>query len=285
MKTLIADSGRTKTDWCLAEGGQAIARATTQGINPIHQSDEQIGKILNDELDDDFLRQARGVGGVCYYGAGALPSVAPRLRRMLTATFLTADAAPQCVMVEGDLLGAARALFGVEEGIACILGTGSNSGLYDGTRLVMNTPPLGYILGDEGSGAVMGRNFLGTLCKGLFPTSLAEEYHRQTGLGTADIIQRVYREPLPNRFLAQTTRFIHQHLDDSVIRQFVVDNFRAFFRRNLVQYHRHDLPVRAIGSVAYYFREQLAFAAAKEGFAIDRVEKSPMEGLISYHNF
>ena len=285
MKILIADSGSTKTDWCLAEGGQAIASATTQGINPIHQSDEQIEKILNEELDADFLSQAEGVGGVYYYGAGALPSVAPRLQRMLTATFFPAGAHQKPVMVESDLLGAARALFGVEEGIACILGTGSNSGLYDGHRLVMNTPPLGYILGDEGSGAVMGRNFLGTLCKGLFPTHLAEEYHRQTGLSTADIIQRVYREPLPNRFLAQTTRFIHEHLDSADVQQFVVHNFRAFFRRNLTQYHRPDLPVRAIGSVAYYFSEQLVFAAAEEGFAIDKVAKSPMQGLISYYNF
>ena len=187
------------------------------------------------------------------------------------------------VTVSGDLLGAARALFGAEEGIACILGTGSNSGLYDGSQLVKNTPPLGYILGDEGSGAVMGRLFLGSLCKGLLPQGLYEEYQRQTGLDMAAIIQKVYREPLPNRFLAQTTRFIHQHLEEDAVCKLVVDNFRAFFRRNLVQYGRRDLPVRAIGSVAYYFREQFVCAAEKEGFAVDRVEQSPMKGLVAFH--
>ena len=286
MRILIADSGSTKTDWCLAEGGKAIATATTQGINPIHQTDSQIGQILDSELDATFLSQADGVGELHYYGAGALPTVAAKLQSLLARRFFahrpTDSHAP--VWVAGDLLGAARALFGRHEGIACILGTGSNSGLYDGAQLVMNTPPLGYILGDEGSGAVMGRHFLGSLCKGLLPGSLAEAYHRQTGLTTPDIIQRVYREPLPNRFLAQTTRFIHQHLDYPEVEKFVVAQFRTFFQRNLVQYQRVDLPVRAIGSVAFYFSAQLAKAAQAEGFVVDKVEKSPMQGLISYHN-
>ncbi len=287
MRILIADSGSTKTDWCLAENGHAIATAVTQGINPVHQSEEQVRQILDEELDDAFREQAATAARICYYGAGALPSIAPRLQRLLSASFFhTSDpvADDERVMVAGDLLGAARALFGVEEGIACILGTGSNSGLYDGERIVMNTPPLGYILGDEGSGAVLGRNFIGTMCKGLFPPELWEDFQNQTGLDYAAVIQRVYREPLPNRFLAQTTRFIHQYLGNEDVRRFVVDNFRAFFRRNLIQYHRPDLPVRAIGSVAYYFSEQLVRAAEEEGFAVDRIEKSPLQGLISYHS-
>ena len=271
---LIADSGSTKTDWLFAEDASKVERRQTPGINPVHMSEEEVVAVIS------ALDCPRSPHAVYFYGAGCIDPFKTKVVNALGCLFPDAD-----VSVESDLLGAARAVCGHSRGIACILGTGSNSCLFDGEKILDNTPPLGYILGDEGSGAVMGRNFLGTLCKGLFPSSLTEEYHRQTGLSTADIIQRVYREPLPNRFLAQTTRFIHQHLDDSGIRQFVVDNFRAFFRRNLVQYHRPDLPVRAIGSVAYYFCEQLAFAAAKEGFAIDRVEKSPMEGLISYHNF
>ncbi|MBO4658573.1 MAG: ATPase [Prevotella sp.] len=285
MKILIADSGSTKTDWCLADERGAITYASTQGINPVHQTDEQIACILNGELPKDFLRQANGVGQVYYYGAGALPTVAPRLERLLADAFFGEGGSceGQRVSVASDLLGAARALFGVQEGIACILGTGSNSGLYDGKRLVANTPPLGYILGDEGSGAVLGRHFLGSLCKGLLSPGLYEEFQRQTGLDTAAVIQKVYREPLPNRFLAQTTRFIHQHLQEEGVCQLVVDNFRAFFRRNLVQYGRRDLPVRVIGSVAYYFREQLVCAAEKEEFAVDGVAQTPMPGLIDYH--
>ena len=285
MKILIADSGSTKTDWCLIDEHGVVAQSSTQGINPVHQTDEQIVRILDEEFDNEFLQLVSGVGQVHYYGAGALPTVIPRLERLLSSKFIDEKSiydTPE-VTVSGDLLGAARALFGAEEGIACILGTGSNSGLYDGSQLVKNTPPLGYILGDEGSGAVMGRLFLGSLCKGLLPQGLYEEYQRQTGLDMAAIIQKVYREPLPNRFLAQTTRFIYQHLEEDAVCKLVVDNFRAFFRRNLVQYGRRDLPVRAIGSVAYYFREQFVCAAEKEGFAVDRVEQSPMEGLVAFH--
>jgi N-acetylglucosamine kinase-like BadF-type ATPase len=185
--------------------------------------------------------------------------------------------------VQGDLLGAARALCGREAGIACILGTGANSGLYDGRQVVMNTPPLGFILGDEGSGAVMGKLFLGALCKGLMPKGLLEEYLTDTKQDMADIIQHVYRQPLPNRYLAQATHFIHQHLFLDEVRRLVIDNFRAFFQRNVVQYARRDLPVRAIGSIAYHFQEQLAEAAKVEGFRLDRVEQSPMRGLVRYH--
>ena len=280
MKILIADSGSTKTDWCLVDEHGVVAQSSTQGINPVHQTDEQIVRILDEEFDNEFLQLVSGVGQVHYYGAGALPTAIPRLERLLSGKFIDGKSIydTQEVTVSGDLLGAARALFGAEEGIACILGTGSNSGLYDGNQLVKNTPPLGYILGDEGSGAVMGRLFLGSLCKGLLPQGLYEEYQRQTGLDMA-----AYREPLPNRFLAQTTRFIHQHLEEDAVCKLVVDNFRAFFHRNLVQYGRRDLPVRAIGSVAYYFREQFVCAAEKEGFAVDRVEQSPMKGLVAFH--
>jgi N-acetylglucosamine kinase-like BadF-type ATPase len=285
MKILIADSGSTKTDWCLVDEHGVVAQSSTQGINPVHQTDEQIVRILDEEFDNEFLQLVSGVGQVHYYGAGALPTAIPRLECLLSRKFIDEGSiydTPE-VTVSGDLLGAARALFGAEEGIACILGTGSNSGLYDGNQLVKNTPPLGYILGDEGSGAVMGRLFLGSLCKGLLPQGLYEEYQRQTGLDMAAIIQKVYREPLPNRFLAQTTRFIYQHLEEDAVCKLVVDNFRTFFRCNLVQYGRRDLPVRAIGSVAYYFREQFVCAAEKEGFAVDRVEQSPMEGLVAFH--
>ena len=178
--------------------------------------------------------------------------------------------------------GAARALFGHEEGIACILGTGSNSGLYDGRSIVVNTPPLGFILGDEGSGAVLGKLFVGSLCKGLMPKGLLEEYLAETQQEVADIIQAVYRQPLPNRYLAKTSRFIHSHLHVSEVRQLVIDNFRSFFQRNILQYGRNDLPVSAIGSVAWYYQDLFREAAEMDGFHVDKVMQSPMEGLLEY---
>lgn len=277
MMKIIADSGSTKTDWCLVNGEKVMLRITTQGINPYYQTDEQITTLLRDEL----LRvmgeqQAELVSALHFYGAGIRPEMRQRMQTLLTPMFSAAT-----VEVESDLLGAARALFGHEKGIACILGTGSNSGLYDGRVIVANTPPLGFILGDEGSGAVLGKLFVGSLCKGLMPKGLLEEYLTETQQEVADIIQAVYRQPFPNRYLAKTSRFIHSHLHVREVRQLVLDNFRAFFRRNLSQYARIDLPVGAVGSIAWHYQDLLGEAAQMEGFHVDKVMKSPIDGLIS----
>jgi len=273
---LIADSGSTKTDWSWVQGEKVVATATTQGINPFYQSDDDIAGILRGEL---LLNRGDGaqVSKVFFYGAGIRPEMRQRVSTVIASEIAGAD-----VEVEGDLLGAARALFGLEEGIACILGTGSNSGLYDGRRIVANTPPLGFILGDEGSGAVMGKLFVAALCKDLLPEGLKEEFLDASHLTVADIIEAVYRKPLPNRFLAQTTRFIYAHLQMTEVEQLVVDNFKAFFKRNLVQYGQ-NLKVSAVGSIAWHFREQFVCAADKEGFEVQRIAQSPMEGLVRYH--
>ncbi len=275
---LIADSGSTKTDWCLTASEAVPQRMSTQGVNPFFQTDEQICGILHDELLPQILSSSVGlISEVHFYGAGIRPEMRERMKGILNEAFPKAK-----IEVESDLLGAARALFGHGEGIACILGTGSNSGLYDGQTIIANTPPLGFILGDEGSGAVLGKLFLGSLCKGLMPNGLLEEYLAETQQEISDVIQAVYRQPLPNRYLARTSRFIHSHIHVEEVRKLVVDNFRAFFRRNIVQYGRHDLPVRAIGSVAWYYQEQLKEAAQLEGFLVDQVFQSPMEGLVRF---
>ncbi len=275
---LIADSGSTKTDWCLTASEAVSQRMSTQGVNPFFQTDEQICGILHDELLPQILSSSVGlISEVHFYGAGIRPEMRERMKGILNEAFPKAK-----IEVESDLLGAARALFGHGEGIACILGTGSNSGLYDGQTIIANTPPLGFILGDEGSGAVLGKLFLGSLCKGLMPNGLLEEYLTETQQEISDVIQAVYRQPLPNRYLARTSRFIHSHIHVEEVRKLVVDNFRAFFRRNIVQYGRHDLPVRAIGSVAWYYQEQLKEAAQLERFLVDQVLQSPMEGLVRF---
>lgn len=279
MKILIADSGSTKTDWCLIDNTDNTTQtAATQGINPFYQSDAEIENIIGTELVY-ALADAKGAEKVFFYGAGLRPEMIERMTVVLTNAL-----SAQYVEAASDLLGAARALFQSEEGIACILGTGANSGLYDGCRITANTPPLGFILGDEGSGAVLGKLFLGTLCKGLMPEGLLEEYLEETQQSVADIINAVYRKPLPNRYLAQTAKFIHRHLDIPEVEEIVTDNFRQFFRRNLMQYHRNDLPVRAIGSIAAHFEKQFKKAAKLEGFAQDIItEQSPMQGLVKFH--
>ena len=287
---LIADSGSTKTDWAIVTASSQPVVLSTQGINPIHQSREQIVQIIREEFmgpmgsspDVQKLRSGSILSpdfpyAVYFYGSGVRPEMEQLMSSLLSELF------PQASIVEAhsDLLGAARALCGRKEGIACILGTGANSCLYDGNGIVQHTPALGYILGDEGSGAVLGKHFVADLCKGLMPSGLLEEFLSETHQTVADIIGAVYRQPLPNRYLAQTSRFIHQHLHIEAVRQLVVDNFRAFFSRNLTQYGRPDLPVRAIGSVAYYYRSQLEEAAALEGYHLDQVEVSPMLGLMA----
>lgn len=275
---LIADSGSTKTDWCLVDAdGQVAATCKTQGINPFHQDDQAISAILNEELRPRL--DVSAATAIHFYGSGLRPELQERMQRLFRHTF------PQChaVETEGDLLGAARALCGRDRGIACILGTGSNSCLYDGTRIVMNTPPLGYILGDEGSGAVLGARFLNAVLKGHLPAPLRGELLDSLQMSEGDIISRVYRQPLANRWLASLAPFIHAHLHVDAVRQLVIDSFLQFVDRNLVPYGSEDLPVSAVGSIAYHFRAELAEALSRNGRPLGRIERSPLPELVRYH--
>ncbi len=274
---LIADSGSTKTDWMLLAGEARACQCRTQGINPFHQSAATIAAVLRDELLPALPSEAT-VEQVAFYGSGLRPELQPLMRQLLGDVFPHAE-----VQAEGDLLGAARAVCGRAEGIACILGTGANSGLYDGARIVMNTPPLGYILGDEGSGAVLGRRFLNLLFKDPAMADLRDAFLAEHQLTLADIIDRVYRQPLANRWLASLSPFVHRHLDNEAVRALVVDGFRQFFRRNLTAYARPDLPAGFVGSVAFHFRRELEEAAAAEGFRVGAVLQNPLEGLVAYH--
>lgn len=284
---LIADSGSTKTDWALVTGGHSVEYVHTDGLNPIHMDAEKISSILTGQLlpaidivckrrmeeleEPEYLE----VTSVTFYGAGCMGQPAEMMREVLSDVF------PSCrqVEVQTDLLASARALFGDGEGIACILGTGSNSGLYDGYGFTANTPPLGYILGDEGSGATLGKLFLGSLLKGLLPEGLKEEFYESMGMGYMDFINKVYREPGANRFLASLSPFIASHMDIPQVRSIVEDNFRNFVRRNLCQYGRRDLPVGAVGSIAWHYREILTKVLVEEGFAVGPIIKSPIDNL------
>ena len=275
---LIADSGSTKTDWAVVDNGRQVVAMSTQGINPFHQDAENIATVIEEEL----LPKMGNIEpeGIFFYGSGCREDKVEMMCGILGKAF------PQCARIEaqGDLLAAARAVCGEREGIACIMGTGADSCLYDGNRVVENTPPLGYILGDEGSGAVLGKLFVNALFKGQLPSELKDEWLEETGLSLNIIINKVYREPLANRFLASTSRFIHQHLSVEPLERMVVYNFREHFRRNVNQYGRKDLTVGAIGSVAYYYREQLQKAATVEGYTLGKVMRSPMDGLVRYHS-
>ncbi len=267
---LVADSGSTKTDWCLVDEGNISSCLTTAGLNPCILSEDVIKKEIADNVRPNIFWD---VTSIYFYGSGVRADKESLLCDILREAF------PSAVQVEAhsDMLGAARALCGSGEGIACILGTGSNSCVYDGNSIIENTPALGYILGDEGSGAVLGRLFLNSLYKRQLPESLAAEFEQYVGLTLSDIINKVYREPMANRFLASLSPFVHAHISIPEIHTIVTDNFRAFFRKNIAPYKRPDLPVNALGSIAYYYSEELREAAELEGFTMGMIVRSPFE--------
>lgn len=274
---LIADSGSTKTDWCVVLEGTPIKRITTKGINPFFQSEEEIQQELTISL---FPQLPEGtVNSVYFYGAGCTPEKAPILRRAIADSLSVIGN----IKAHSDMLAAARGLCGHEAGIACILGTGSNSCFYNGEDIVNNISPLGFILGDEGSGAVLGKLLVGDILKNQLSPAIKEAFLKQFDLTAPEIIDRVYRQPFPNRFLASLSPFIAQHLEEPTIRALVFNSFTAFLRRNVMQYDYEKYPVHFIGSVAACYKEILQEAALETGIRIGKILQSPMEGLIQYH--
>ena len=274
---LIADSGSTKTDWCVAKDGFTVKRFTTQGINPYHQDEKRITGIVLDELLPQTGEYK--LKKIVFYGSGCRDETIPTMKNILYSAFNNNVE----VEIYSDLLGAARAICGHEEGIACILGTGSNSCLYDGKKIVGNIPPLGYILGDEGSGATLGKIFINEIFKNSRMYDLKKEFLQVLKMTEGDIIDRVYRQPMANRFLASLAPFIHSHIERHEVNEIVTENFRQFLLKNVKRYHRDDLQVSFIGSIAWHFKSQLLQSALEENVYVGRVEKSPMDGLLRYH--
>ena len=280
MAILIADSGSTKTDWICLTGDDESTQIEVQtvGLNPFHVSDNEIRGVLT----HDVLPQLGDskVEAVYFYGSGVRPEVEGRVEGLLRESFPDA----KTVQAHSDLLGACRALCGDEAGIACILGTGANSCVYDGKKIVHNTPALGYILGDEGSGAVLGKHLLHDLYTGVLPHNLRLTFEKEMGLELSEIINKVYREPQANRFLASLSEFIHRHLDEEGIRQMVYNTFSDFINYHVSRYGRHDLPLSFVGSIAFYYQEQLQLIVQMLGYPMGTILKSPLQGLVAYHS-
>lgn len=272
--TLIADSGSTKTAWWLGsdetrtfDDGTVI---TTPGINPYQMTQEQMEAVMRDVTKDKIQR-------ICFYGAGCTAEKIPVVEAALKNVFTNVS-----VVVASDMLGAAHAVCGHDEGIVCILGTGSNSCLYDGHAIVKNVSPLGYILGDEGSGAYIGKRLVGNCLKHQFTDELCELFLQETGLTPADIIQRTYREPLPNRFLASLSPFCYRHREREEMQAFLLDCFSEFFKRNVALYQRSDLLVYFVGSIAWQYEKELREAAQQCGFHVGNIMKEPLNGMVNF---
>lgn len=273
---IIADSGGTSISWALvvAETGKSEV-IQTPGYNAVTSAEGLLAEIIA----SSGLSDATGVESIEFYGAGCGSAEAcSRVESQLRAGF---GDSPR-ITVGSDMLGAARALLGSDEGVACILGTGSNSCLYDGRSIVANVPPLGFILGDEGSGAVLGRLLLGAVFKRTLSGDLIEAFEAEyPGLSMSEVIENVYRRPGANTYLASFAPFLCRHADHPEAEQMIVDEFRRFFRRNVALYHRDasSLRVGFVGSVAVHFRTQLEKAASAEGFSVGRVLAGPLDAL------
>ena len=275
---LIADSGSTKTDWLFISSDGSQRELHTDGINPARDARDNIYNVLYHDLLTG-LPQTENLQAVYFYGAGCIEPFSQTVKSVLGELF------PRChIEVESDLLGAARAVCGHEPGIACILGTGSNSCLYDGKDIVKHTPPLGYILGDEGSGSYLGKTLLNGLFKGTLPEELKETFCTRFELKLPDIIERVYRLPAANAFLASLVPFIVEHRSHPAIHDLLIEAFCLFIKRNIAIYGHQELPINCVGGIAFQFEAELKEAAAKEGMQIGRVLLRPISGIVQFHH-
>ncbi len=275
---LIADSGSTKTQWCLLSASGQMSEFRMDGINPFYQTADAIKNSISNQLLPQMgqLLWAGKITNVYFYGAGCTPEKCPLVQMAVKSVFKDAE-----VEVYSDMVGAARALLQHSEGVACILGTGSNSCLYDGEKFTKNVPALGFILGDEGSGAVLGKRLVADLLKDQLNDDLKQQFLKEYNLTQADIIDKVYRQPFPSRFLASLSKFCADHIDNPIIYDLVYDHFQTFVTRILKQYP--SVPVGFVGSIAYYYRDVLGKVLADNHIEIADILQSPMPGLIEYH--
>ncbi len=271
QRILVCDSGSTKADWLYANCDSEEA-VRTDGINPVRDSGESINRIVASLPDwkPEYIY---------FYGAGCIEPYSASVRKALQERFPKA-----LVSVESDLLGAARALFGHEEGIACILGTGSNSCLYKNGQITANVPPMGYILGDEGSGAVLGRQLVSDIVKGQLSQELKDAFMEEFQLTPALIVENVYRKPAANRFLASLCPFLSKHRDYDEIQRLLASEFERFLRRNVLLYNRPDLEIRYVGSISVHFEHELRNVHAKMGLKMGDVLASPVKKMMFFHH-
>jgi N-acetylglucosamine kinase-like BadF-type ATPase len=276
---LVADSGSTKADWNLVDDkGTVIKQANTIGLNPLFISTEgivaELSKTLLPELGEV------NISNIYFYGA----SCSSTERKAVVADGLRQLFKGSDVMVDHDMLAAARALCGNEPGFAAILGTGSNSCYYDGIDIVENIPALGFILGDEGSGAYIGRMLIREYIYETLPAELHTQFTEDYGLSKDDIFAAVYSKPLPNRFLAQFARFCTRHQSHPHIEGMLTKAIDDFFVHHICRYAKHkDHPVGFVGSVAHFHSHILKAVAAKHGVRVGKIVDAPIAALTLYH--
>ena len=276
--TLIADSGATKAEWCLLNNGKREI-LFTQGISPYFLTSDQIVTILQKELAKNLKNTA--IEHVYYYGTGCSnPENAKIIKKALQKVFPDAR-----VVVNTDLMAAARAVCGHQKGIACILGTGSNSCYYNGKVIVKNSPGLGYVLGDEASGAYLGKKVLQYYLYNTFDEDLRARFDARFVTTVVEILDNVYKKPLPNRYLASFAMFLAENRGHYMIENIIEDGLNDFFFQHLCKYAEvWKYPVSFVGSVADGFQDVIRELCNSYEFELGTVLKNPMEGLVKYHS-
>lgn len=277
---LIADSGTTKVEWRVIYDDSSVAKITTSGINPVYMSPPQIIEMLWRELVANITYSPKfSDNKIFFYGAGIIDGdMKTTLSESLTKVFPQAD-----IFAGSDMVAAARALYIDKAGIACILGTGSNSCFYDGRRIVDNVRSGGFILGDEGSGAHMGRMLLADFVKRRLPENIYNAFKERYNLDYSIIVQKVYRESFPSRFLASFSPFIRENWDDEYIHNIIVSSIDSFLERNIQQYDYRHYPISFVGSVADTFKSILTERSKAKGMTVYNILPSPCDNLVKYH--
>ena len=274
---LIGDSGSTKTDWRVIDNGGKIQQLKSPGLNPNYQSAKEISEALLESLTS--LRGSK-MDFIYFYGSGCDGS---KNIQLLTGVFQSVFPHSQ-VEINHDLLAAARALCNQDPGIACILGTGSNSCLYDGKAIIDHVPSMGYLVGDEGSGSVLGKKLVGDYFKRQLPHDLEEKFVQRYHPEEHDVLNHLYQEPYPNRYLASYSKFLFDNQNHSYIYELIYQEFLEFMKRNVMNYQGYrDYPVHFLGSIAFYYADILRQVGNDHQITVKNIVESPIAGLTLYH--
>jgi glucosamine kinase len=274
---IIADSGGSKIDWRLLKKSGQIEQAHSAGFNPYYQPIDDLHNSIKQVL---LPVVEEHVSKVFFYGAGVSSE---KNQETIKAAF-TEFFPGAYTEVGWDLLAAARALCGDEPGIACIMGTGSNSCLYDGKKIIGNVANLGWILADEGSGANIGRKFLVDYLRLKQPANIAQAFKERFPLTREEFLEKVYQQERPSAFLASFTRFIFQNLKDPYCYQLIYNSFAEFYEEVVMRYENYkQYKVHFTGSIAFYFSDILRQVAADKGVTVKNIMEGPISGLTLYH--
>lgn len=273
---IIGESSSTRTEWALVDGDRIVEHAFTTGLNPYFQTRREISHSIRLELPEVFFR--RRWNHVYFYCAGC---TSKEKKKIMESSLVTQFKTP--VTVESDLLGAARGLLVRKAGLACILGTGSNSCLYNGSEIIKTVAPLGFILGDEGSGAYLGKLMIADMLKGIAPHDLTQAFFEKYMVAPNQLMDQIYTNSMPSRTLSTYSYFLQEHMDEPYVYRLIYSSFMNFFTRNIAFYDYRHQPLCFVGSTCVAYRDILERAAKDFGVTIEKIIRYSMPGLFEYH--